>query len=576
MNFFKLIKFIWQYLESQKRLIFWCTFLSALASAVSAVIPIVYGRLVDEVVKNGINNLWQLVITISVWLVFVVLAGWISRYVYFQGELIGFKAYHSFLADIYSHYLRLPLSFHKDKKGGEQLNKVDRAASYVWNIVANVLFYLVPGFLSAVVAIALMFSAEWRLSILIVVVLIFYSYITIQKVKPTIKAQKIINRDWEKLWGRIFDSSNNIDSVKNFVREEMEVINIKKHSENMVKKVKENTWLWRKLDAWHNNIQGITFILVFALSIYLMSLGQMTAGLLVTFIGYVNLVFRPFGQLADNYRTIQRGISAINVAIKLFDLEVEGYETGKKLETVRGLVEFRNLSFAYLEKGKHVLLGINFVAEPGQMVALVGESGTGKTTLLSLLSRFYQPTKGKIFLDGVNIKDLNLAFLRSQIALVPQEISLFNDTLKNNLLYASKNASEQEIIEALKAANALEFVQKFPKKLNQIVGERGIKLSTGQKQRVAIARALLRDPKILILDEATSSLDSVSEHLVQEALKRLIVGRTTFVIAHRLSTIVHADKILVFNKGQLAEQGKHQELVAKNGVYAKLYQGQKF
>jgi subfamily B ATP-binding cassette protein MsbA len=260
----------------------------------------------------------------------------------------------------------------------------------------------------------------------------------------------------------------------------------------------------------------------------------------------------------------------------MFDLEAEKYGVGRKLKEVRGRVEFKNLNFSYLEKGKHVLAGINFVAEPGQMVALVGESGAGKTTLLSLLSRSYYPTKGKILLDGVNLNDLDVTFLRNQIAVVPQEISLFNDTLKNNLAFVRKGITEEKIVEALKAANAWNFVARLQKKLNQRVGERGTRLSTGQKQRIAIARAILRDPKILILDEATSALDSISERLVQEALKRLIAGRTTFVIAHRLSTIVHADKILVFDKGQLVEQGKHDELVAQAGVYAKLYKEQKF
>jgi len=222
------------------------------------------------------------------------------------------------------------------------------------------------------------------------------------------------------------------------------------------------------------------------------------------------------------------------------------------------------------------LSGISFNVEAGATIALVGESGTGKTTLLSLISRYYSLDRGGILLDGKNINSLNLSFLRQQIALVPQEISLFNDTLRKNLAYAKPRATDFEINNALQIANAFEFVNKFPKKLYSKVGERGIKLSTGQKQRIAIARALLRDPKILILDEATSALDSVSEKLVQEALKRLIQGRTTFVIAHRLSTITNADKILVFDKGKLVEQGKHKELIKNKSVYYNLYQKQKF
>jgi len=222
------------------------------------------------------------------------------------------------------------------------------------------------------------------------------------------------------------------------------------------------------------------------------------------------------------------------------------------------------------------LADVTFAIEPGEFVSVVGHSGAGKTTLVGLLSRNYELKSGQILLDGHNINELELTSLREKIAIVPQEISLFNNTIKKNLVYAKKRAGEKEIIEALKAANAWDFVSKFPKKINQKVGERGIKLSTGQKQRIAIARAILRDPKILILDEATSSLDSISEKLVQEALKNLILSRTTFIIAHRLSTILQADKILVFDKGELVEQGRHDELIKNQGVYWRLYQKQKF
>ncbi|MFH1966867.1 MAG: ATP-binding cassette domain-containing protein, partial [Patescibacteria group bacterium] len=227
------------------------------------------------------------------------------------------------------------------------------------------------------------------------------------------------------------------------------------------------------------------------------------------------------------------------------------------------------INFGY-QKSNKVLRDINFKVKPGQMVALVGESGVGKTTLADLISRYYIPKQGKILVDGQDIAEVNLESLRKQIAIVPQEVTLFNDTIKNNLRYGRQKATDEEIIEAAKVAHVHEFVQKFDKKYEQLVGERGIKLSTGQKQRVAIARAILRNPKILILDEATSSLDSVTEKLVQDALAKLVKGRTTFVIAHRLSTIQKADLILVLEKGRIIEQGDHQELINKGGVYREL------
>jgi len=287
------------------------------------------------------------------------------------------------------------------------------------------------------------------------------------------------------------------------------------------------------------------------------------------FVGYISLAYRPFGMVADYYRTMRTGLTAIERARKLLKIEPEPYQRDKKLKNIQGAIEFSNVSFGYQDHQK-VLSDISFKVKPGEIVALVGESGVGKTTLADLISGYYWPSQGKIFVDGQDISKVSLKSLRENIALVPQEITLFNDTIKNNIRYGKTKATEQEIIEAARAAHAHEFIQKFPKKYEQLVGERGIKLSTGQKQRAAISRALLRNPKILILDEATSSLDSATEKLVQEALWRLIKGRTAFIIAHRLSTIQKADKIIVLEKGRIIEEGDHQELISKGGVYQKL------
>ncbi|MDD5290165.1 MAG: ABC transporter ATP-binding protein [Patescibacteria group bacterium] len=569
------IKLVWQYLEPHKKLTWFCIFLITTASVISAFIPKFYGRLVDIATQPNVD-LGLVAWILGLWFLFVLFSNWIGRFVDYQSSFLGFEVHKSFLVDIYAHYLQLPISFHKEKRSGEQLQKISQSAGFLWQTVGDTIFFVLPAFLSAIVVLVLIFIAEWRLALLLTLIFVFYTIVTIKKVKPIVKARRRVSKFWEVIWGDMHDAVRNIDTVKACVKEEEERKNTVYNLERITKPLKK-LWLgFRSMDAWQNNIQGLGFVIVFGLALYFLIQKEITAGLLVSFIGYVNLAFRPFNQLSGNYRQIEQGLVTVGRAVKLLEIEKELYGKGKKIKEVKGQIEFKNISFGYGDNLKNVLRGISFKAEAGQMVALVGESGTGKTTLLSLISRYYELKTGKIFLDGMNINELDLIFLRSQIALVSQEISLFNDTLKNNLLYAKKNASEEEIIKALEAANAWEFVNKFPKKINQKVGERGIKLSTGQKQRIAIARAILRNPKILILDEATSALDSISERLVQEALKRLIAGRTTFVIAHRLSTIVHADKILVFDKGQLVEQGKHEELVAQGGVYAKLYKEQKF
>jgi ABC-type multidrug transport system fused ATPase/permease subunit len=248
---------------------------------------------------------------------------------------------------------------------------------------------------------------------------------------------------------------------------------------------------------------------------------------------------------------------------------------GKTLRNASGRVAFEHVTFRYDEAQPMVLNDVNFSTEPGEVIALVGESGVGKSTLVQLISGYFFPSKGIVKVEGVDTHSLNLTSLRKQIAIVPQEVALFNDTIYANIRYGAFSASEKEIITAAQRAHAHDFIEKFPNKYKQIVGERGIKLSVGQKQRIAIARAILRDPKILILDEPTSALDAGTEKLITESLEELMQGRTTFIIAHRLSTVRKADKILVFEKGQIVEAGKHDELIQrKDGVYRKLYEYQ--
>jgi subfamily B ATP-binding cassette protein MsbA len=274
--------------------------------------------------------------------------------------------------------------------------------------------------------------------------------------------------------------------------------------------------------------------------------------------------------LGGQYKNFQEGIVTIARAHKIFREVPEKYDDPSAVEIIdcRGQIKFKQVVFSY-EKQK-VLDGISFNVEAGQMVAIVGKSGEGKSTLVDLLSRYIIPNKGAILLDGTDIRKFRLRSLRRQIAIVPQETVLFNDTIKNNIGYSKLDATDEEIMRAAEIAHCHEFIEKFPKKYAQIVGEKGVKLSVGQKQRVAIARAVLRDPKILILDEATSALDSESEKFVQEALGEIMKNRTTFVIAHRLSTIRKADLILVLESGKIVESGDHQELINHGGIYKKL------
>ena len=300
--------------------------------------------------------------------------------------------------------------------------------------------------------------------------------------------------------------------------------------------------------------------------------GDITAGSLVAFLVYAINISNPIKRIARVLGSIQKALAAAERVFYIMDLTdtIPQKPDAITLPSVEGNVEFRHVSFAY-NKGETILHDVSFSAKPGQAIALVGPSGAGKSTVASLLPRFYDVTEGAIFVDGHDVRDVTLASLREQVGIVPQETNLFNDTVYNNILYGRLDATRDEVIAAAKAANADEFIQQLPKGYDTQLGDRGVNISGGQRQRISSARAILKNPRILILDEATSALDTESERIVQEALDRLMVGRTSFVIAHRLSTIQNAAKIIVLDKGSIVEEGTHQQLMAKHGLYAHLH-----
>jgi len=298
----------------------------------------------------------------------------------------------------------------------------------------------------------------------------------------------------------------------------------------------------------------------------------MTPGMFVVFFPYISMLYGPIMGVSRFFGYIIRALASVDRVFEVLDSkpEVADKDDAVELPAIRGEMEFKNVCFSYVNDIE-VLKDVSFKSSPGQMIAFVGPSGAGKTTAINMVARFYDPTSGDIFVDGYNLKDVKQKSLRSQMGIVLQDPFLFNDTVKTNIAYGKIGASDEDIIEAAKAANAHDFIMELQKGYDTVVGERGVKLSGGQKQRVSIARAILANPRILILDEATSSVDTETEFLIQTAIQRLVKDRTTFVIAHRLSTVHSANLIVVLENGKILEMGKHQELVAKNGLYSRLY-----
>ncbi|MBU4338293.1 ABC transporter ATP-binding protein/permease [Patescibacteria group bacterium] len=570
MEFFDDLKIVWKFLAKYKREVYVIFGVAIFASMIEAMVPYIYGKIIDLIIKGETISIFLLIL--FVWLILSLIKDWGHRYVAREGEIISVRCANDLVIDFNRHVLYLGLSFHKSQKTGKLASKYIKASDYLQSIINEILFLFGSDLLTVFLAYLVILSIEWRIAFFLGIVIFIYLYITIKNIDKISKLLVKVIKLFEDAGGVAHDSVTNIQVVKANTNEWYEDKKVKNIFDDVQKQFNNFIGAWSKLDSYGQTIISASTVLMFGMLILLERNDAISIGQVVSIIGYSGLIFVPLRRISHNIERFKNSISIVKEALKLLDEPIEPYDKARAivLDKIKGQIEFKDVDFNY-GKNNPVLADINFKVKSGQVIALVGESGVGKSTLVDLISRYNIPASGKILFDGIDIQELDLKFLRSRIAVVPQEISLFNDTLKNNIIYGKLDATDAQIWRAAEAAHADEFINHFPDKLEQQVGERGVKLSTGQKQRVAIARAILKNPKILILDEATSALDSKSELLVQRALKRLIKGRTTFVIAHRLSTIQHADKILVLDKGRIIESGKHSALIKKKGLYYKLF-----
>ena len=474
--------------------------------------------------------------------------------------------------DIFAHVLRLPCGFYDLHPSGMLISKMLFDVEQIANAVNNAVFVIIRDGLTVAALFGLMLYLNWKLA-LIFVVLVPVSALLI----------RVMSRRFRKAAHRIQASMGEISQVtqeategqrvvKAFGAQALEIGAFAAANERNRREIMRKT----AVSAIGVPLVQLVASFALALAVYLaLSMDEVTPGVFVAFIAAISSMINPAKRLTEVNEVIQTSLAAAASVFGLLDEPPEPDTGTVEPAAVKGRIEYRDVQFRYPQSARDALDGVSFTIEPGQTVALVGASGSGKTTCASLLPRFYTVTGGAILFDGVNINDLRLANLRSHLALVGQETLLFDDTVKNNIAYGAPGAvDEARLLDAARAAHVLEFVERLPQGLDTHVGAKGLRLSGGQRQRIAIARALYKNAPILILDEATSALDTESERYVQDAMRKLMQNRTTLVIAHRLSTVERADRIVVLTHGRVAETGTHAELLARNGLYAGLYRNQ--
>jgi subfamily B ATP-binding cassette protein MsbA len=552
----------------------WNMILAAVLLVISTALGLVWPRVVQAVIDLGLRDAGFLDLLILGLVVVLLVRAVIDGVRQFVMAYTGERVIFDLRMAIVRHLQSMSLSFFNRRKTGELMSHVTSDATLVHGVITQTIIQVLGQVLTLVGGVAVIFLMNWRLALLTLVVAPPIAILG-QRMGRRIRDISRQAQDAQgEAVGVLQEAIAEVRVVQAFTREEYEAARFHEKLLFTFNKTIERSRIAATMFPIIGFLGFMSSIVVLWYGGHEVARGEMTPGMLVAFLLYMNMVAGPVGMLASQWTQVQQAFGAADRIFALLDTtpEIQDGPGAAALPPVRGEIRFDDVSFRYGAASEPIVLdGVTTTFQPGETTALVGPSGAGKTTLVNLVGRFYDPVSGRIAVDGHDLRHVTIRSLREQIAVVPQEPILFADTIRENIRYGRLDATDAEIEEAARSANATEFIARLPSGLATIVGERGVRLSVGQRQRVAIARALLRDAPILLLDEATSSLDNESEYLVQQALDRLMRGRTTIVIAHRLSTVERADRILVLDHGRIVEEGTHGELLTLGGLYHRLY-----
>ncbi|NKO46822.1 SAV1866 family putative multidrug efflux ABC transporter [Staphylococcus aureus] len=573
-----MIKRYLQFVKPYKYRIFATIIVGIIKFGIPMLIPLLIKYAIDGVINNHAlttdEKVHHLTIAIGIALfIFVIVRPPIEFIRQYLAQWTSNKILYDIRKKLYNHLQALSARFYANNQVGQVISRVINDVEQTKDFILTGLMNIWLDCITIIIALSIMFFLDVKLTLAALLIFPFYIltvYVFFGRLRKLTRER---SQALAEVQGFLHERVQGISVVKSFAIEDNEAKNFDKKNANFLTRALKHT-RWNAYSfAAINTVTDIGPIIVIGVGAYLAISGSITVGTLAAFVGYLELLFGPLRRLVASFTTLTQSFASMDRVFQLIDedYDIKNGVGAQPIEIKQGRIDIDHVSFQYNDNEAPILKDINLSIEKGETVAFVGMSGGGKSTLINLIPRFYDVTSGQILIDGHNIKDFLTGSLRNQIGLVQQDNILFSDTVKENILLGRPTATDEEVVEAAKMANAHDFIMNLPQGYDTEVGERGVKLSGGQKQRLSIARIFLNNPPILILDEATSALDLESESIIQEALDVLSKDRTTLIVAHRLSTITHADKIVVIENGHIVETGTHRELIAKQGAYEHLY-----